>query len=208
VQDVPAVLNQLNAWNQNAGHALNGRLDLSRVGMSGHSFGAMTTQAVGGQSFEIGGQRLSDPRIRAALALSPSAPRRGGDPAEAFRSVQIPWMLMTGTKDTAPIGEADADSRLKVYPHLPRTIDKYELVLHNAEHSAFTERALPGESEARNPNHHRVILACSTAFWDAYLREDPAARTWLATLAEHQILEPEDRWQVHQPDGTPGEPTR
>jgi hypothetical protein len=41
------------------------------------------------------------------------------------------------------------------------------LVLHNAEHSVFTDRPLPGEREPRNPNHHRVILALSTAFWDA-----------------------------------------
>ena len=46
VQDVHAVLDQLATWQAEAGHALCGRLDLARVGMSGHSFGAVTTQAV------------------------------------------------------------------------------------------------------------------------------------------------------------------
>ncbi len=195
VQDVPAVLDQLDAWNKQERHPLAGRLDLTRVGMSGHSFGAVTTQAVSGQSAAFGGQRYTEKRIRAAIAFSPGSPRRG-DPATAFGSVGIPWMLMTGTKDTAPIGNADVASRLNVYPHLPTTIDKYELVLHNAEHSAFTDRALPGDREKRNPNHHRAILALSTAFWDAYLREDTAARAWLHGAAARSVLEPEDRWQL------------
>ena len=195
VQDVSAVLDQLDAWNKQERHSLAGRLDLTRVGMSGHSFGAVTTQAVSGQSAGFGGQRFTDKRIRAAIAFSPSSPRRG-DPATAFGTVSIPWMLMTGTKDTSPIGNADVASRRNVYPHLPTTIDKYELVLDNAEHSAFTDRALPGDREKRNPNHHRAILALSTAFWDAHLREDTAARAWLHGAAARSVLEPGDRWQL------------
>ena len=164
--------------------------------MSGHSFGAVTTQAVSGQRFPLIGTRYTDARIRAAIVFSPSAPR-GGDAATAFGSVKIPWMLMTGTKDVAPIGDADVASRLSVYPHLPSEIDKYELVLYNAEHSAFTDRALPGDSEKRNPNHHRAILALSTAFWDAHLRADPDARAWLHGSGPRSVLEPEDRWQMH-----------
>jgi hypothetical protein len=32
-----------------------------------------------------------------------------------------------------------------------------------------------GDDEPHNVNHHRAILALSTAFWDAYLRNDAAA---------------------------------
>ena len=193
VRDVPAVLDQLDAWNQATGHALSGRLDTSRIGMSGHSFGAVTTQAVSGQVF--GGRRavFTDSRIKGAIAFSPSVPRRGS-PETAFGSVRIPWMLMTGTRDTAPIGPADVASRLDVYPHLP-AVGTYELVLHDAEHSAFTDRRLPGDRVARNPNHHRVVLALSTAFWDAYLRKDAAALTWLQGDGPRSILEERDRWQ-------------
>jgi predicted dienelactone hydrolase len=193
VQDVPAVLDQLAKWNVESGHALAGRLDLTRVGMSGHSFGAQTTQAVSGQSLEVGGQRFIDARIKAALVLSPGRPRRG-DVNAAFGRVKIPWLLMTGTKDTAPIGGQTVESRLAVFPALPPG-DKYELVLHNAEHSAFTARALPGDTEPRNPNHHRAILALSTAFWDACLRGDGAAKTWLDGSGPRSVLEAQDRWQ-------------
>ena len=193
VADVPAVLDQLEAWNATDGHALAGRLDLGRIGMSGHSFGAITTQAVSGQIAGRGTGSFTDPRIQAAIAMSPSSPR-WGNPEQAFGRVEIPWMLMTGTNDEVPIGRADAESRLEVFPALPPG-GKYELVLSGAEHSAFTDRPLPGDTEPRNPNHHRVILALSTSFWDAWLREDSAARVWLDGDGPRSVLEQEDRWQ-------------
>ncbi len=192
--DVEAVLDALEAWNKKgSGHALSGRLDLARVGMSGHSFGAITTQAVSGQRAPLVGDRFVDARIKAAIAMSPSKPRRG-TAKDAFGEVKIPWLLMTGTHDNAPIGEATAASRLAVFPALPPG-HKYELVLDKAEHSAFTDRALGGDALPRNPNHHRAVLAISTAFWDAYLRGDAAARAWLDGDAVRGVLEAKDRWQ-------------
>jgi predicted dienelactone hydrolase len=195
VDDVRAVLDQLELWNKQPQHELSSRLDLQHIGMSGHSFGAVTTQAVSGQSFGPAGPRLTDPRIKAALAFSPSTPR-AGDTKAAFGSVKIPWMLMTGTKDAAPIGGQTVEMRLAVYPVLPAGIEKYELVFKDAEHSAFTDRALPGDKQPRNPNHHRAILALSTAFWDVHLRDDTAARDWLHGPAARSVLEDGDLWQL------------
>lgn len=191
--DVPAVLDQLEIWNKEAGHVLAGRLDTSRLGMSGHSFGAVTTQATSGQSYPLG-RSFTDARIRAAVVMSPSGPA-AGNTKKAFGDVKIPWLLLTGTKDSSPLTGADAKSRLVVFPALPPG-EKYQLVLHNAQHSAFTERALPGESEKRNPNHHRSILAVTTAFWDAYLRDDAAAKAWLDSEKVRSVLEKEDLWET------------
>jgi pimeloyl-ACP methyl ester carboxylesterase len=197
VADIPAVLDQLTLWHADESHALRGRLDLTRVGMSGHSFGAVTTQAVSGQSLPVGGARFTDPRIKAALMMSPSVPA-AGSAERAFGSVTLPWLLMTGTKDVARIGAmtigGDLDSRLGVYPALPPG-DKYELVLHEAEHGAFGERTLPGEGRQQNPNHHRVILALSTAFWDTFLKGDAEAKTWLNSEGPRSVMEKDDKWQ-------------
>ncbi len=192
VQDVPAVLNQLEIWNKDTAHALAGRFDLNRVGMSGHSFGAVTTQAVSGQVAPLG-KGFTDGRIKAAVIMSPSGPANSNT-KKAFGSVNIPWMLLTGTKDSNPINGADASTRLIVFPDLSPGA-KYQLVLDKAEHSAFTERALPGETERRNPNHHRAILAVTTAFWDAYLRNDEQARLWLNSDAVRSVLEKDDQWE-------------
>ena len=190
--DIAFVLDELARRDGDRGSPLAGRMDLSRIGMSGHSFGAITTQAVSGEQLPMGLAK-ADPRIKAAIAFSPSGPRMG-DAKRAFGSVSIPWMLMTGTEDNAPIGAIDSAKRLEVFPALPSG-GKYELVLDRAEHSAFTDRALPGDKEARNPNHHRAILALSTAFWDAYLKGDPAARSWLDGDEPRSVLESKDRWQ-------------
>lgn len=194
VEDVPAVLDQLDAWTRSKDHQLAGRFDLARVGMSGHSFGAQTTQAVGGQRMPLVGDRYVEPRIKAAVIMSPGSPMGRRDPGDAFADVKIPWLLMTGTEDTSMIGGQTVESRLAVFPALPKG-HAYELVLDRAEHSAFTDRPLPGDRETRNPNHHRAILALSTAFWDAYLREDAKAREWLDGDGPQTILEKSDRWQ-------------
>jgi predicted dienelactone hydrolase len=192
VEDVKAVLDQLGRWNGASAHVLRGRLDLAHVGMSGHSFGAVTTQAVSGETYALAGQRFTDPRVDAAILFSPSSPKHGS-PADAFAGVKIPWLLMTGTLDQAPIGDT-VPERLAVYPALPPG-DKYELVLDGARHSAFTDRPLPGDEGTRNPNHHRAIVAISTAFWDAYLKGDREARAWLDGDGPRQVLQPPDRWQ-------------
>jgi predicted dienelactone hydrolase len=193
VRDVPAVLDQLERWNKDPKSPLAGRLDLQHVGMSGHSFGAITTQAVSGEIFPMAGRRFTEARIDAAIAMSPSSPRRGS-PKEAFAKVEIPWLLMTGTNETAAIGNIGLESRLAVYPALPPG-EKYELVLEGAEHSAFNETGLPGDRRERNPNHHRAILALSTAFWDAYLRVDQEARKWLDGAGPASVLEAKDSWR-------------
>jgi hypothetical protein len=108
-------------------------------------------------------------------------------------------MLMTGTLDDAAIGTTTAAERRLVYPALAGA-PKYELVLDHAEHSAFTERALPGDREPRRPGHHRSILALSTAFWDTYLRQDATAAAWLHDQTQvRTVLDPADTWQFALP---------
>ncbi|MBA3028281.1 MAG: dienelactone hydrolase [Desulfobacteraceae bacterium] len=193
VKDVSFVLDVLGKDNESPENPYFKRMDSKNVGMSGHSFGAVTTQAVSGQRTILGAASFTDERITASMMFSPSKPKRG-TPEKAFGKVEIPWMLMTGTKDLSAIGEGDLESRLAVYPALPPG-GKYELVLFNAEHSAFTDRALPGDSEQRNSNHHRAVLALSTAFWDAYLMQNEAAKLWLNGSGPQTVLEKDDRWQ-------------
>jgi len=192
-KDVVAVIDQLEKWNQSDDSALKGRMDLWKIGMSGHSFGAVTTQGVGGQRTGAGEATFTDSRIKAAVIMSPNSPKMG-DPKKLFGGVKIPWLLMTGTDDVALVGDADVASRLAVFPALPPG-EKYELVLEGGEHEAFSDRDLPGSKKKRNPNHHRVILALSSAFWDAYLRDDTQAKAWLDGTGPSTVLEQSDRWQ-------------
>jgi predicted dienelactone hydrolase len=193
-KDIPAVIDALAAWNGTAGHPLKGCLDLEHLGMSGHSFGAQTTQTLAGQSLARGRMSFGDARIDAAVMMSPSPPALG-DPASAFATINIPCLLMTGTLDDSPIGNTTPEDRLKVFPHLARAA-AWQVVFDKANHMAFGERPLKGESAA-DPRYHRAILALSTAFWDAELRENPEAKAWLSGPAARSVLVPADRWEMN-----------
>ncbi|AQQ09917.1 putative dienelactone hydrolase [Sedimentisphaera cyanobacteriorum] len=192
INDVRAVLDFIEKKAKQKHDSLGKIIDPNSIGMSGHSFGAVTTQAVSGLSAWNGRKVYSDDRIRAAIALSPSVPKNSSAD-EAFGSVNRPWMLMTGTKDQSIIGTASPEERLKVYEALPAG-DKYQIVLHNGKHLAFTDRQ-PRKWGKRNPNHHTIIKAASTAFWDSYLKNDPQAKEWLDGDKIAAILEPKDKWQ-------------
>ena len=76
VQDVPAVLNQLAIWNAAKTNQLADRLDMKKIGMSGHSFGAVTTEAVSGESLLAGGQAIHRPAHHRRPLRSVPAARR------------------------------------------------------------------------------------------------------------------------------------
>lgn len=197
-RDVPAVIDALAKFNGESGHPLKGLLDLEHLGMSGHSFGANTTQSVSGQAFARGQVPFLEPRIDASVMMSPSPPATG-DPATAFSRIKIPCLLMTGTRDDSPIGNSSAADRLKVFPHLQQA-PAWQVVFDQATHMTFSERDLKG-NEAKNPRYHRAILALTTAFWDAELKGDAKAKEWLNGEGARSVLVPTDQWEMNQKAG-------
>lgn len=193
IGDVPFVLDQLERWNREEDHPLGGRLDLEHVGMSGHSFGARTTQAMMGEVF-VRGMEAAEPRIDAFLAFSPSIGKRV-EPETSFGAIDRPSLLMTGTRDGSPLDPSTTpESRTRVYAAMPEG-DKYQLVLEDAEHHAFGDSRL-GRRD-RIAHHHPAILVISTRFWDAYLRGDGGAKARLQSgaIREEAGLVEEDRWE-------------
>jgi predicted dienelactone hydrolase len=193
--DVPAVIDVLAKWNSDSAHPLHRRLDLEHLGMSGHSFGAITTQAVAGQTFVGGRSPFLERRIDAAVMMSPGPPAIG-DPAEAFARIRVPCLIMTGTRDDSPIGRQTAADRLTVFPNLSQA-PAWQVVLDEATHMSFGERDLMNR-KPRNPRYHRAIQALTTAFWDAELKGDAAAKSWLNGKGARSLLAAEDVWQINR----------
>lgn len=194
VKDVPAVIDALADWNKKPEHPLRQRMDLEHIGMSGHSFGANTTQAVAGQGFARDRVSFNEARIDAAVMMSPSPPALG-DPAAAFSPIRIPCLLMTGTRDDSPIGNSKAEDRLKVFPHLEKAA-AWQVVFDQADHMSFSDRDLMGKPQ-RDARYHKAILALSTAFWDAQIKGNDDAKKWLKGDEAKAVLRPEDRWQMN-----------
>nr|WP_231617855.1 acetylhydrolase [Novipirellula aureliae] len=176
VKDVSFVIDQLEKWNQEVGHPLCGKLDLEHIGMSGHSFGAVTTLAVAGRKSLLG-RSFAEERIDAFFAMSPQ-PGEGLSAERALGHIRAPMLCMTGTEDDNPLNNrVTPQFRREVYEALPEG-DKYELVFDGGHHFAF------GDSEGfrtrgRDPNHHPAIQKISLEFWDAYLRANSSSRQWL-----------------------------
>ena len=158
--------------------------DLSKIGMSGHSFGAITTQAIVGQHYGPAAEKfhLADPRIKAGIAMSGSGSKEL-DQDTAFGSIKIPMFYLTGTEDK--LGMIGGGSRRTPFDH-STLADTFLLNLTGANHMTFA----PLGRAAGNPSREKfqpLILQLTTAFWDAYLKADPAAKQWFNTEAEKEI---------------------
>lgn len=195
-KDVSFVIDQMEVMDREKG-PLQRRLDLKRIGMAGHSFGAFTTLAISGQRLigpRDGEVTLADDRVSAAIAMSASAPKRRKDlVARTYGAIRVPCFHMTGTLDDSPINNSVAADRRIPFDNMNAS-DQYLLTFEGGDHRAFSGRNVRTGRE-KDPIFHDIIRMSSTAFWDAYLRSDPRAKAWLAEgpfqtlLTRHGTLE-------------------
>ena len=179
--DVPFALDSLKAWadeNPDVGRFI----DFNRAGMSGHSFGAMTTQAMAGMLFPgADGTLLSfrEPRFRAGILYSPVPIRHVTDApdADVYSFIAMPLMHMTGTKDESPVEGFSHEARKIIFEY--GFGPAYLLELEDGDHMVYVgSRGQLGENPKR-AEHEMIIKVAALAFWDAFLKDDAAARDWL-----------------------------
>ncbi|WP_375286431.1 alpha/beta hydrolase family protein [Sphingomonas sp.] len=177
VRDVKFVLDEIPRHPREGRCALS-RADLAHVGMSGHSFGAHTTQALAGQTFSRTTTDTAEPRISASIAFSPSPPSMGSD-AQAMANVHKPFFSISGTEDTTPaaagVSAADRERPFRAMP----PGDKYLLVLAGATHADFSGNA--GGMRQQGPDEHvrRAVIDTTIAFWRWALMGDRTAKSML-----------------------------
>jgi len=184
---------------------LAGRLDTGRIGMAGHSYGARGTMAAAGQRMGVHGTRFKEPRIRAGVVLSPALPGGRGTQAAAsgvYDAIGIPLLHITGTEDGMPLAGTAFDPVTRTLPfrRIDRT-DQYLLVLDGATHDTFGGGRPRGKSAPGLPpgperqRHERAVADATVLFFDAYLKDAPAARRRLHN-GFAASLAPGDRFEV------------
>jgi dienelactone hydrolase len=186
-KDIPVVLDALPAWTAEHPDA-GAHMDLDTLGMSGHSFGAMTTQAMAGQKFpgDHGDDHgvLSDfreARFKAGIAYSPVPNRKlyGEAPEKyLYGPIAIPMFYMTGTKDDSPLEGFTYDQRVVVYEYSGHA-EKYLMVLKDGDHMVYNGTRGKLEPNPLREKHEEILKMFSLAYWDAYLKGDAAAMAWL-----------------------------
>ncbi len=175
-QDITFTVDELDRLNQSEAK-WKGKFDLKRLGMAGHSFGAYTTLAIGGQQFMVReAKTMADPRFKALLPMSSPIPARNRE--EAFAAIKLPCLHMTGTKDTTPINETTAEERRIPFDKMPGP-DNFLLNFTGGDHMVFSGRSGMQGDRSKDEIFHGLIKESSTAFWEAYLLGNDAAKAWL-----------------------------
>jgi len=179
-QDVHFVIDKLTELDKGKG-ALAGKIDLNSIAIAGHSFGSWTALTASGQTMVTpAGKKIvsGDPRIKAAIYLSPTAAKKGSDLNVVYGDIKIPGMHFTGTKDVSPVNDTTAEDRRIAYDHISKS-DQYLVILDNADHMVFgagRRRIAPGHDDA---NQQAIVQEVSTKFLDAYIKHDKTALEWL-----------------------------
>lgn len=180
--DIPFVLDHMDEFflHHPDVHA---RINFKNLGMSGHSFGAMTTQVMMGQQFpdEQGIlQDYSDPRLKAGILYSPvpAFHLTGELPDRIYGGIDRPMFHMTGTDDSSPVEGFDYTRRLAVYDYSKKA-QKMLLILKDGDHMIYNgSRGKLGQNPNRE-KHETIIKIAALAYWDAKLKNDEAAQAWL-----------------------------
>jgi predicted dienelactone hydrolase len=178
--DVRFALDHLESLSKDAG-SLAGKVDLTKIGIAGHSFGAQTVQGVIGQ--RLGGPRLqmppkADARIKAAVAFSPGLSR--GDPAWAFADVKVPCFHFTGTNDNVSlIRDMTLEQRRMSFDNIHAPGQRL-ITFEGGDHMVFSGNTLPNTDTTKYAHFHDLISQSTTAFWDAELLGDAKAKARLA----------------------------
>lgn len=162
------------------------RTDRQRIAATGHSFGGLVAQTLGGATFfdPATAQTVSrsEPRVRAVIVFSgagtfPPILRR-----EDFAALEQPT-LVTGGSDDLPQAPGLTGYAWRRQPwDLAAPGDKYLLTLDGADHylgGLVGRDDLPRAS--RGPEYVAAFQQVSSAFLDAFLRNSGTANRWLET---------------------------
>jgi len=187
-KDVSFALDRANEWNRDHPKMKN-RLDLGRVGMMGHSFGAYTTMVVCGMRpaldwltprIEPGkglGPDQTDARVRCGVALSPQGV---GEPffiQESFASLKAPLLGVSGTLDKQQNG-LTAQNRLDGFALWPSGAHAFVWIT-DAKHLDFTDSSGTERKAQASPSRddvQPVAKAATLLFLDQHLKPENKAK--------------------------------
>jgi predicted dienelactone hydrolase len=172
---------------------LDGRTDPSRVGVVGHSLGSTTALVSVGlelQTPPLPALSFPDPRVRAAVALSPQIGNALGEPADpdcldfgihagSWNAIEASVLFMWGSRDTGDCALSDDPMLRRVAYEATDGEHTYLVVIENAQHHAFTDSVPWYPGSKRDARHHDWIAEATAAFFDAHLDGNVKARRWL-----------------------------
>lgn len=150
---------------------LTGKVDESKIGVGGHSFGAYTAMLIGGTTVNLGkdfASSYADKRIKCILPISAQGTGQQGLTRDSWKNVRIPMMVITGTNDRG-VGNQGYEWKMEPYEYSGPG-DKFLVVIDGANHFSFGGQLGPRGSKAVD-----CVKCVSTHFWNTYLKESGAS---------------------------------
>ncbi len=177
------------------------RADLSRIAITGHSFGARTTMALAGERYPGPIKSLADARITAFIAFSPATQGLKRTWPERYGEMTKPFFSVTGTIDGDVLGAGSNSKNRAALFDAQLAGDKFRIVFEGGDHSVFgggdlrdaawLNRVTGENHESTTAKTARVIHektnALTLKFLDAYLKGDMKAKAWLLGEAKSEV---------------------
>ncbi|MET7992355.1 alpha/beta fold hydrolase [Amycolatopsis sp. NPDC005232] len=149
--------------------------------LAGHSFGAYTAQLLLGTRLS-GHETFSHPAVAGGILLSPQGSGDRGLTPGSWEDVELPLLVVTGTRDFGARGEG-VEWRREPYDRA-RSRFKHLAVVHDGDHQLG---GIPRHDNENSPTA-AAISAVATAFADR-VHGDRAAGEWLANAPFPTILD-------------------
>ncbi len=190
-------LDAIEAFDQRLGTKEGGRIDSERIGMAGHSAGALTTQmAIGvgvrglrgladGESFRqrMAVRSVGDARIDVGVIISGQGTTSRMLTKDSWLKVSVPTLTITGSKDTSRASNETPESRRHSFEFAPGVAKggqpAYLLWLEGATHGSYQGKGLSSLLGEGNVAGLDIIVRATKvgtlAMLDAYLKNDEVA---------------------------------
>ncbi len=148
VRDVMAIIDGLDKIEESYPE-LKGKIDRTKIGVAGHSYGAFTAMLLGGAKTYPGATSYADPRVKAVVVMSPQGPSETfGLTNDSFGEMRVPTLFMTGTLDHGFADNETPEWRRQAFELAPAG-DKWLVVLEGARHLSFVGRIDPSTDAMR-----------------------------------------------------------
>jgi len=193
VRDVSFVLDASETIARDAG--IEGRIDAEHAAIAGHSFGAVISAIKIGlyirEEYRGAWGEHYDDRFKAAVMLSAPGPNMKEMAENAFEGIRKPLIATGGTNDVGRVDLGDltpAQWRMQAYLLAPPG-DKYSVITEGTDH--YMGGLICNEERGGEPDHTAVanVRAMTTAFLDAYVKQDSAALNFLRTAEVSELTD-------------------
>lgn len=189
LRDISYVVDDIEAIRLRAG--MGSKVDVSSLAVAGHSFGATIAMVKTGLSLKPeltdSWASIHDDRFEAAVLMSAPGPGTGPPGMEvlaenAYETIGRPLIATGGTKDVGrvkpPEGVSPGEWRTLAFTLAPPG-DKYSVITEGTDHYSGGLICNPDRGGDPDPESVAIVAAVTTAFLDAYIKDDGAALEFL-----------------------------